>query len=127
MTKLQAQIAQFEKIIARLRDVLSKEENEYMRDSAIKRFEIAFDLSWKLVKTFLEEKHGIICKSPKNCFREAYKQGLIDYDDFWIKITDLRNEAIHIYQEKMAEQIYSKLGNIARGFEELLDNIKNNE
>lgn len=124
MTKLQIQIEQFEQIIARLKDVMNKERNEYMRDSAIKRFEIAFDLSWKLVKTFLEEKHGVICKSPKSCFREAYKQSVIEYDEFWIEMTNLRNEVAHIYREETADKIYGKLDDIIEYFEKLLKTIK---
>ena len=124
MTKLQIQIEQFEQIIARLKDVMNKERNEYMRDSAIKRFEIAFDLSWKLVKTFLEEKHGVICKSPKSCFREAYKQSVIEYDEFWIEMTNLRNEVAHIYREETADKIYGKLDDIIEYFEKLLETIK---
>ena len=124
MTKLQIQTEQFEQIIARLKDVMNKERNEYMRDSAIKRFEIAFDLSWKLVKTFLEEKHGVICKSPKSCFREAYKQSVIEYDEFWIEITNLRNEVTHIYREETADKIYGKLDDIVEYFEKLLGKVK---
>ncbi len=124
MTKLKIQTEQFEKIIVRLKDVMDKERDEYMRDSAIKRFEIAFDLSWKLVKTFLEEKHGVICKSPKSCFREAYKQSVIEYDEFWIEMTDLRNEVMHIYREETADEIYGKLDDIVEYFEKLLEVIK---
>jgi nucleotidyltransferase substrate binding protein (TIGR01987 family) len=66
------------------------------------------------VKAFLEEEKGVKCASPKDCFREAYRQGLIDYDDLWIKMTDLRNEAIHTYNEKFADEFYEKLPGMLR-------------
>lgn len=31
---------------------------------------------WKLIKIYLEGE-GIICRSPKNCLKEAYQQGII--------------------------------------------------
>lgn len=39
MSKLEANLSQFKKAINRLEDVLKQEKNEFMRDSAIQRFE----------------------------------------------------------------------------------------
>ena len=107
-----------------MEEVLKEKKNSINRDSAIKRFEIAFDLSWKLVKAFLEEEKGVKCASPKDCFREAYHQGLIDYDDLWIKMTDLRNEAIHTYNEKFADEFYKKLPDMLKLLRSLREKIK---
>ena len=109
MTRFQAISQQFERAVFRLEEVLGLKKDEFMRDSAIKRFEMTFDLSWKTVKAYLEESKGVPCASPKGCFREAYRQGLLDYDEFWLELMDLRNQALHIYQEELAEQIYQKL------------------
>lgn len=125
MSKLEAVLDQFQKAVNRLDAVLTQEKNEFIRDSAVKRFEFTFDLSWKAIKAFLEENGGIICNSPKGCFREAYKQGLLKYDDFWIEITDLRNKTAHIYHENIAEEIYAVLPKILGCFRELLRNIQN--
>jgi len=107
--KLEKLTIDLEKILLKLEEVLSLEKSEINRDSAVKRFEIAFDIAWKTLKTYLEEKYGIICKSPKGCTREAFTQGLIDYDDYWLKIVDLRNSTVHIYSEYMADEVYEEL------------------
>ncbi len=109
MTKLDVLKKQYQKAVERLEEILEKEKNDIIRDSAIKRFEFTFDLSWKLIKAFLEEEKGIKCVSPKECFKEAYRQGLINYDDVWLKMTDWRNEAVHVYGEKFADSFYAKL------------------
>ena len=88
MTRFEVPLQQFERAVLRLDEVLRLEKNEFMRDSAIKRFEMTFDLSWKAVKAFLEEFRGVPCSSPKGCFREAYRQGLLEYDEFWLELTD---------------------------------------
>lgn len=119
MSKLANQISQYQNALTSFADVLRQEKNEYLRDSAIKRFELIFDLSWKLIKTFLEEQGGVICASPKICFREAFKQNLIAYDEYWIELTNLRNQSTHLYNEKMAEEIYEKLPEALKYFEEL--------
>ncbi|WP_299229758.1 HI0074 family nucleotidyltransferase substrate-binding subunit [Sulfurihydrogenibium sp.] len=107
--KLEKLKIDLEKILLKLEEVLSLEKSEINRDSAIKRFEIAFDITWKTLKTYLEEKFGIICKSAKGCIREAFTQGLIEYDDYWLKIVDLRNSTVHIYSEYMADEVYEEL------------------
>lgn len=57
MTKFKSLQSDFEKAILRLAEVLKEIKTDIVRDSAIKRFEITFDLSWKAVKAFLEEYH----------------------------------------------------------------------
>jgi len=71
MTKQEAQLAQFKKALSRLNEALAAPKSDIVRDSAIQRFEFTIDMAWKLVKTCLEEKYGIVCQAPKECFREA--------------------------------------------------------
>ena len=58
----------FSKAINKLEDVLSLEKTEIIRDSAIKRFEICFDLAWKSIKLYARNE-GIECNSPRKCFK----------------------------------------------------------
>ena len=124
MTKLDVLKKQYQKAVKRFEEILAKEKNDIVRDSAIKRFEFTFDLSWKLIKAFLEEEKGIKCTSPKECFREAYRQGLIDYDEFWLKMTDWRNETVHTYGEKFADAFYEKLPETLKRFKLLKERIE---
>lgn len=120
MSKLETVIKQFEKALRRLDEVLKEPKNAIIRDSAIQRFEFSLDLAWKSIKVFLEEQKGIICSSPKDCFREAYRQGLIEYNDAWIKYVDMRNETVHTYKEEIADKIYSELPTVLKHLEDLL-------
>ena len=124
MTKLSAQQEQLAGALSRLKEALNLPKSDIVRDSAIQRFEFTMDLAWKTVKTFLEEKKGLICVSPKECFREAYRQGLVSYDDEWIKLVDLRNETVHTYNEETAARIYGELPAVIRYFDELADKLK---
>ncbi len=73
----------FQKAVERLKEVLQLEKDDVTRDSAIKRFEIAYELAWKLLKVLLAEE-GIICNSPRSCFKEAFSAGIIEYDNRWL-------------------------------------------
>lgn len=124
MTKWQALQEQYDKAVGRLCEILLEKKSDIIRDSAIKRFEITFDLSWKLTKAYLEEHKGLVVRSPKECFREAYQNGLMDYDDFWMQMTDWRNEAAHTYNEKFSNMLYAQLPEILKRFQLLQQRIK---
>lgn len=126
MNKLKSLQEDFEKALTRLEEVLKEKKSEIVRDSAIKRFELAFDLAWKTLKAFLEEQHNASCASPRNCFREAFRIGIIEYDDFWIELTSMRNYTVHAYSEALAEKIYVGLPRALEAFQKLNDALKNN-
>ena len=50
----------FEKAVKRLEEVLELKKTEVVRDSAIKRFELCFDLAWKTIKEYAR-KYGMAC------------------------------------------------------------------
>lgn len=109
MTKQEAQLAQFVKALARLNEALAAPQSDIVRDSAIQRFEFTIDMAWKLVKTCLEEKYGVVCQAPKECFREAYKQKMLAYDGFWLELIDMRNQTAHTYKEEVAQSVFERL------------------
>lgn len=125
MSKLETQTGQLRKAVERLREALKQEKNEFIRDSAIQRFEFTLDIAWKTIKSLLESEKGIICSSPKECAREAYKQKVISYDEFWLKMIDMRNEAAHIYSEEKSEEIYRFLPQALEKFDEFLRSLSN--
>ena len=123
MKKYEAVLNEFSGALARFEDVLRQEKTEFIRDSAIKRFEIVFDLSWKAIKARLEEE-GIMCFSPMNCFKEAYRAGLIEYEEVWLDMITTRNKTVHTYDLNVAEEVYSDLPNNLKAFQKLLEYLK---
>ncbi len=124
MEKNETLLEQFGKAVSNLERALAQPKNEFIRDSCIQRFEIAFDLGWKSLKAFLKERHGLECFSPKNCFREAFRQKLIEHDDSWLEIVNMRNETTHTYNESQSEAIYAKLPDVSTQFRKLLIKLK---
>lgn len=124
MTKLEALKKQYSSAVERFEESLQAEKSDMARDSAIMRFEFSFDLSWKIIKAFLEEDRGIKCVSPVGCFKEAYHQGIIGYDDVWIKMVKDRNFVVHTYKEEKAEELFSKLPGYLKLFKELEKKLK---
>ena len=113
----------FQKTIERLEEVLLLKRTKVNRDSAIKRFELCFDLCWKLIKIW-SKKQGIECNSPRSCFKTAFQLHLIDYEKKYLKMIDDRNLTVHLYEEKHADQVYSRLKDYLKLFKKLSDKIK---
>jgi nucleotidyltransferase substrate binding protein (TIGR01987 family) len=106
-TKL-ALLEDFRRATVRLAEVLNVEKTEIIRDSAIKRFELCFDLAWKCIQAYAR-REGLECHSPRSCLKTAFQINLIEYNDNWLKMLDDRNLSVHTYKEKYAEEIYGRL------------------
>lgn len=119
MTKFESTYQDFKKALSRFEKILKERKSDIVRDSAIKRFELVFDLCWKLVKAYLEEYHNTTCVSPQSCFREAFAKGLFDYDEYWLEIAKLRNRTVHTYSEPLADEIYSQLPKVLSYFQKI--------
>ena len=115
-------INDYEKAVARLKEVLDLKKTDVIRDSAIKRFELCFDLAWKCIQAYAR-REGLDCQSPRACLKTAFQLGLIDYEDDWLKMLDDRNLAVHAYNEKYAEEIFSRFKHYSEMFERLLTKI----
>lgn len=108
----------FSQSIERLVEVLNQPKTVVTRDSAIKRFELTYELAWKSAKTYLG-KQGIVCQSPRDCFMEVFRLGLISDNPLWLKMIEDRNLSVHTYNEKLADNLYSRLKDYLLVFTEL--------
>ena len=115
-------LASFEKSLQRLEEILKEKETIANRDSAIKRFEFTVELAWKCVQKFLREQE-IVCCSPKECLKEAFKFGLIKDDPRWIEMLEDRNLTVHAYNEATAEEVYERLSDYLEVFNSLKEKL----
>jgi len=83
-TDTNPRLADLARMVARLEEALRLEKSPIVRDSAIKRFELSFDLAWKCIQTHAR-KEGLDCHSPRSCIKTAFKLGLIKYEDVWLE------------------------------------------
>jgi len=111
-------IESYKNALNKLKDILKEPETEICRDAAIKRFEFCFELGWKSIKDYLRFK-GILCQSPRDCFKEAFKNGMVEDNPLWLKMIEDRNLLIHTYNEDLSREIYNRLQDYLQLFEDL--------
>jgi len=94
----QQRFLNYEKAFFKLNEAIDQNDlNELERNGLIQRFEFTLDLSWKVLKDYLEEKGFVFKSSPKDTIREAQQSGLIQFGQALIDGLDIRNELSHDY------------------------------
>lgn len=93
-----------------------------LKDGVIQRFEFTIELSWKALKSLLNEEGIESATTPKSTVKEAGKVGVIKNIDIWIEMLDDRNLTSHIYNQAIADEIYERIVN--RYYEELKRNYE---
>ena len=85
----------FEKSYKSLSKYIDKAiETELERAGIIQLFGISFELSWKLMKDYLESEE-LIVKSPRQAIKQAYQIELIDEGHIWIDALADSNLTVH--------------------------------
>jgi nucleotidyltransferase substrate binding protein (TIGR01987 family) len=106
--KLALYISQFESAMSQLQKSLEQPKDEFVRDSAIQRFEFTFELFWKMLKEYASFQ-GLEVRSPRESIQKAFALGIIADDDLFLAMLESRNLAAHAYHEGTAEEIYKCL------------------
>lgn len=90
------------------------------KEGIIQRFEILVELSWKVLKDFLENE-GFLIVSPKDAIRQAFSSKLfgVDIADKWLESLNIRNLTSHTYTQDALDK------NVRFILDEFLPLVKN--
>lgn len=95
----------FESAFLLLNEALKVENPSVLeRAGLIQFFEMAFELSWKILKDY-ELAEGVIAKSPREVIKQAHLLGLISEGHAWIDALEDRNLTAHTYKEEIAQTV----------------------
>lgn len=119
-------LTDFGQAVARLEEAMSEPWSGMARDSSIKRFELCFELSWKVIQHYLRDR-GLSCRSTRDCFREAFAYGLFTDERLWARMVRDRNLCVHTYNEELADEVYPRLYEYSRALRGLYESIASDE
>ncbi|MFW0885027.1 HI0074 family nucleotidyltransferase substrate-binding subunit [Candidatus Acidulodesulfobacterium sp. H_13] len=106
--RLKRDFDNFYKAFGNLQVAVDKAKTDLEIDGTIKRFELCYELSWKLIKEVLSNI-GIICKNPRDCFKQAFINGLIKDEKNWLMMIDDRNRLVHTYDFGNSREIFENI------------------
>ncbi|HCJ11613.1 MAG TPA: nucleotidyltransferase [Opitutae bacterium] len=122
---LQEKTADFDKALQSLQRLVDvKKPDDVCIDAAIQRFEYTYELSWKTLKTYIEERLGESPKFPKQVLSTAYQANLIDDETQWLTLLNDRNLTSHLYSEAMSRNIFSHFKTYVALFQKLLEKLR---
>jgi nucleotidyltransferase substrate binding protein (TIGR01987 family) len=116
----------FEKALNQLTKFIEKGKlNELERQGLIQAFEYTFELAWNTLKDYFEEQGEQNIFGSRDAFRLAFKRGLIEDGETWMKMIASRIATSHTYNEDVAAQIASDTQNLYFGeFVKLYEKLK---
>lgn len=92
------------------------------RDSAILRFELAYEVVWKLLQRLIRTQ-GLDAAGPRQVFSQAFKLGWIEDESAWFDIIAARNQAVHVYREATAVALAAELPRHQAAFRAVLTRL----
>ena len=96
----------FSKALDYLETALEIENPDIIQKAGtIQFFEMSFELSWNLVKDYLEEQGFVDVKSPRTALKKAFEIGIIEDGHHWMDLLLDRNLTAHTYDEQKATEM----------------------
>jgi nucleotidyltransferase substrate binding protein (TIGR01987 family) len=77
----------------------------------IKDFEMAYELSWKVLKKMLATQ-GHASLGAKDVYSQAYRLGYLQEEAHWLQMISDRNQTAHVYDESDAQRIVDNVRQI---------------
>jgi nucleotidyltransferase substrate binding protein (TIGR01987 family) len=108
MKRLEQVKNDFTKALNALEQSALEAKSDLEIDGMIQRFEFTCELLWKFLKLYLEHE-GIIVKTPRECFKEAYRMGLLTDEEKSLKMIDDRNLSVHLYDQKSSRDVFQRI------------------
>jgi nucleotidyltransferase substrate binding protein (TIGR01987 family) len=82
------------------------------RAGMVQFFEMTFELSWKVLKDYLEAQGFTDEQTPRAVIKKSFEIGLIEDGSAWLKGLEDRNLSSHIYNEQIAREIEAMISGI---------------
>ncbi len=116
----------FERALELLKEaIIIKTPSDLEIEGMIQRFEYTFELAWKTLKDYLEEKGYTELVGSKEVIRQAFADGIITEGEVWMDMVKARNLTTHIYNKQTANSIKDDIVNQYYAcFRELHDYLK---
>lgn len=130
LTSLDSAVASLERSIhaaAAYEASLPAELRETVRSGIIQNFEVAYELSWKMMKRWIETNistEAVDGVTRRELFRQAAENRLIGDVDLWMRFHSSRNETSHTYDQETAEEVGASAKEFASAAQSLLTALR---
>jgi len=100
--------------------------SEQEKAGAIQAFEFCFELSWRTLKRVLSKK-GVDVASPRDTFRHAAQNHLLNNLEQWFDFQLKRNLTSHTYNDATMDEVVSALPAFSAAMLQLIETLQRGE
>jgi nucleotidyltransferase substrate binding protein (TIGR01987 family) len=90
---------------------------------AVQAFEFCYELAWKCMKRVLSLR-GFEIGSPKETFRKAAIEKLIDNPEVWFEFQKKRNLTVHVYEQEILEEVVAVFDHFSQELNTLIQRLE---
>jgi nucleotidyltransferase substrate binding protein (TIGR01987 family) len=99
-------LSNFSKALTQLTKFIEKGDlSELEQQGLIQSFEYNYELAWNTIKDFYENQGETGIQGSRDAIRLAFRRGLIENGDIWMKMVKSRSLTSHTYNEDTAKEI----------------------
>ncbi len=130
LTSLENATASLERSIhaaTKFQATLPPELRETVRSGIIQNFEVAYELSWKMMKRWLETNisaESVDGVTRRELFRLAAESRLLEDVDLWMSFHAARNITSHTYDNNTAEEVSERAEQFVAAAQSLLASLR---
>jgi len=101
----------FQTLVAAVELARTRDLSDLEGQGLIQGFEFTHELSWNVLKDYLEAKGIVGLIGSKDATRTAFKNGLIEDGEAWMNMIGDRNRTSHTYNPAIAQSIIENILN----------------
>ena len=96
--------------LARLKEVIEKEDTDYYRGAALQRFRLTYEVALKAIRAFAEQE-GKSFSSDESCFQWIEEKQWVKKISDWGSVINNYNKIKNSSEEKSTDNTYKQLRN----------------
>ena len=96
--------------LARLKEVIEKEDTDYYRGAALQRFRLTYEVALKAIRAFAEQE-GKSFSSDESCFQWIEEKQWVKKISDWESVINNYNKIKNSSEEKSTDNTYKQLRN----------------
>ena len=96
--------------LARLKEVIEKEDTDYYRGAALQRFSLTYEVVLKAIRAFAEQE-GKSFSSDESCFQWIEEKQWLEKKSDWKSAINSYNKTKGFSEEKFMDNAYKELRN----------------
>ena len=122
----QQRFSNYNKALAQLETFIDPPAlNDREQQGLIKAFEYTFELAWNTLRDLLRSQGDSSLLGSRDTLREAFRLGLIDAGEAWMRMIQDRNLTSHSYNRATADAIATQIiGSYLPCFQQLRERLE---